>query len=355
MDFEYQYSNLDPGNSLPRGKHDSSPTLDKAALEAHSLFLPKAYFNTGVDSALDQTISTQLGGISLVDSTTTEGTPSLEKDVCDQNCDQKGKSGNDGVTHTFLVLELQTGDNSDEQNTTTAVVPYHRPLPTSPLSISPDHNVLGDINNQHTSSPFDNKPSLLGEDESGEHTPTMDRSESMMNPQQRYEHHLYPTASFYHHDPIAHRTSLVNYFAGLIQIGCQLLLFFFCLYIGYQFILALNEDVALKIQVYESEYMDKHFICEQEYHRNHCHNNNRPAMIEPCRQWLQCLYTPAWIGKTKVLAETFAEIANGFVDTISYKTMAFGSLVIITTIWFSSQGRQYQQQQQHQGRILPES
>lgn len=44
-------------------------------------------------------------------------------------------------------------------------------------------------------------------------------------------------------------------------------------------------------------------------------------MIEPCRQWLQCLYTPAWIGKTKVLAETFAEIANGFVDTISYKTM----------------------------------
>jgi hypothetical protein len=62
---------------------------DKAALETHSLFLPKAYFNTGVDSALDQTISTQLGGISLVDSTATEGTPSLEKDVCDQNCDQK--------------------------------------------------------------------------------------------------------------------------------------------------------------------------------------------------------------------------------------------------------------------------
>jgi hypothetical protein len=38
---------------------------------------------------LDQTISTQLDGISLVESTATEGTPSLEKDVCDQNCDQK--------------------------------------------------------------------------------------------------------------------------------------------------------------------------------------------------------------------------------------------------------------------------
>lgn len=77
------------------------------------------------------------------------------------------------------------------------------------------------------------------------------------------------------------------------------------------------------------EYMESYFICEQEYHQNQCHNNHRPAMVEPCREWLRCLYTPAWIGKTKVLAETFAEIANGFVDTISLKAMVSTHMYLI--------------------------
>ncbi|CAO3581600.1 unnamed protein product [Absidia cylindrospora] len=183
---------------------------------------------------------------------------------------------------------------------------------------------------------------------------------------QAYYPHLYPTASFYHHDPVAHRKSLVNYIAGLLRIGCQLVLFSIGLYIGLRFIHALNEDVASKIELYESEYMEKYFVCEQEYHRNQCQNNNRPAMVEPCREWLRCLYTPAWIGKTKVLAETFAEIANGFVDTISLKAMVgtlklvvgFGLLIIITTLWFSNQAKhtaRHHQQEYHQPPSLPAS
>ncbi|KAI8338735.1 Di-sulfide bridge nucleocytoplasmic transport domain-containing protein [Chlamydoabsidia padenii] len=312
MDFEYQYSHLLPGNSFSYGKPEPSPPLEpatpneKVSRESPDLFV----------SALDQTMSTQLGSISLADS------PEKKNE---QAFDQKAK------------------DTNDEQNTTTAVVPYFRSLPTSPAPLSSDYDISNTNNDNHdTTINNDNCTPLFREEANTSYTPpatAIDRSTTMHPDQQRYDPHLYPTASFYHHDPVAHRTSLVNYISGMVQIGCQLVFFFFCLYIAYQFILALNEDVALKIQVYESEYMDKHFICEQEYHRNQCYNNNRPAMVEPCREWLQCLYTPAWIGKTKVLAETFAEIANGFVDTISLKTMVFGILVVIATLWFSSQGK----------------
>ncbi|KAI9305933.1 Di-sulfide bridge nucleocytoplasmic transport domain-containing protein [Cunninghamella echinulata] len=146
-----------------------------------------------------------------------------------------------------------------------------------------------------------------------------------------YSSHVYPmSASFYHHDPIAHKKSLINYSTGLIRVGFQLALFSILLYVGLQFVFALNEDVKSKMTIYESESLERYFICSQEYDRNRCHPSTRlPAMEEECRQWQQCLYTPAWVGKTKVLAETFAEIINGFIDTISLKAIIVLGIIII--------------------------
>ncbi|CAO3616344.1 unnamed protein product [Cunninghamella echinulata] len=68
-----------------------------------------------------------------------------------------------------------------------------------------------------------------------------------------YPSHVYPmSASFYHHDPVAHKKSLINYSTGLIRVGFQLALFSILLYVGLQFVFALNEDVKSKMTIYES-------------------------------------------------------------------------------------------------------
>ncbi|ORZ24638.1 Di-sulfide bridge nucleocytoplasmic transport domain-domain-containing protein [Absidia repens] len=332
MEFEYEHAPILSFNSFISNKNDSPPSLDSprnepatpqaSTPETSDLFLPKNYFNTNVHTTLDQNMSAQLGGISLKEGVDTT------------------KASLDGKEH-----DRKNVDN-DQTPDTTAVVPYHRPgnLPSTPsLSASLEHEPNHNNDTNSSSSNNTKSASMLFNDEQHDNSSPANTIEQQ---HQAYYSHLYPTASFYHHDPVAHRKSLVNYIAGLLRIGCQLVLFSIGLYIGFRFIHALNEDVAAKIELYESEYMEKYFLCEQEYHRNQCQNNNRPAMVEPCREWLRCLYTPAWIGKTKVLAETFAEIANGFVDTISLKAMGFGLLIIITTLWFSNQGKHTARQHQ---------
>ncbi|KAI8083077.1 Di-sulfide bridge nucleocytoplasmic transport domain-containing protein [Halteromyces radiatus] len=323
MEFEYEYTPLLSYNAFLRETKDS-PSPSKEAFtppgpatieqDRHDLFVPKSYFSTPVQTNLDHTMSTQLGGISLGDDSFLSNPP----------------TPNNSQEHDRQIKQ----EDSNEDDKTKALVPFH----ASPTLPSSDKNKIGsDVDANSTSTPIAERHTSYSPTTPDTIDQTMYPDHPSQDQQHSYHHpHLYPTTTYYHHDPIAHRKSLVYYFAGLIRIGCQLALFSVLLYIGFQFVLALNEDVALKIQVYESEFMEKHFICEQEYHRNQCQNNVRPAMVEPCRQWLQCLYTPAWIGKTKVLAETFAEIANGFVDTISLKTMIFGMTVIISTLWFTS-------------------
>jgi hypothetical protein len=43
----------------------------------------------------------------------------------------------------------------------------------------------------------------------------------------------------------------------------------------------------------------------------------------PCRAWEACMQRdPTVVGRTNVVAETFAGVINSFVDPISWKTMA---------------------------------
>ncbi|CAO3608737.1 unnamed protein product [Cunninghamella blakesleeana] len=196
-----------------------------------------------------------------------------------------------------------------------------------------DHgNDVYNNNNFHMDNPIDNNND---EDDLFNHNNNNNINSPYINPinqpQSPYSH-LYPmSATYYHHDPIAHKKSLINYSTGLIRVGFQLALFTILLYIGLQFVFTLRADVKSKLLIYESESLERYFICNQEYDRNRCHPSTRlPAMEEECRQWQQCLYTPAWVGKTKVLAETFAEIINGFVDTISLKAiMVLGVIIIL--------------------------
>lgn len=47
-----------------------------------------------------------------------------------------------------------------------------------------------------------------------------------------------------------------------------------------------------------------------------------PALAAACSSWQKCAAKdPAIVGRARVAAETVAEIVNGFVDVVSWKSM----------------------------------
>lgn len=55
---------------------------------------------------------------------------------------------------------------------------------------------------------------------------------------------------------------------------------------------------------------------------NRCSPNTRlPAIIDICRKWEKCIHEPISVSKSKVLAETLAEMVDGFSAALSLKTM----------------------------------
>lgn len=153
--------------------------------------------------------------------------------------------------------------------------------------------------------------------------------------------------------------------SGYIQTGFNLFIVLVLVYLAVQAILTIQRDVQQKVDEYSlgkdaakmldlRKYwylfrslfvaiMKEISVCAKLYHENRCDPENRvPAMDEPCRNWETCMdRDPDTVGRyislhfvigtcsknlfeiyrAKVSAETFAEIVNGFIDPISYKSM----------------------------------
>ncbi|KAI8584611.1 hypothetical protein K450DRAFT_217143 [Umbelopsis ramanniana AG] len=124
--------------------------------------------------------------------------------------------------------------------------------------------------------------------------------------------------------------------SGYIQTAFNLFVVLVLMYLALQAILTIQLDVQQKVSEYSDAIMKEITMCTKLYHENRCHPMDRvPAMDEACRNWETCIHRdPLVVGRAKVSAETFAEIINGFVDPISYKsmlfflTLIFGSLII---------------------------
>jgi len=64
--------------------------------------------------------------------------------------------------------------------------------------------------------------------------------------------------------------------------------------------------------------------CQAHYVNNQCGTNPIPAMLRQCGNWETCMNRdPTVVGRARVGAETIAEVVNGFVEPISWKTLAF--------------------------------
>lgn len=62
-------------------------------------------------------------------------------------------------------------------------------------------------------------------------------------------------------------------------------------------------------------------MCATQYKTN-CGTHTVPAMSHQCGVWESCMNRdPSIVGRAKVGAELIAEVVNGFVEPISWKTL----------------------------------
>jgi hypothetical protein len=82
------------------------------------------------------------------------------------------------------------------------------------------------------------------------------------------------------------------------------------------------------------EYLAEIEMCSQNYHLNRCGTTGAvPALASACASWQRCsARNPANVGRARVAAETVAEIVNGFVDVVSWKSMLFTLLSLIIVV-----------------------
>lgn len=75
--------------------------------------------------------------------------------------------------------------------------------------------------------------------------------------------------------------------------------------------------------------------CSRQYIENRCSPELRvPAMEKACLAWEICMKKdPSTIGRARLHAETFAEVINGLIDPISYKTMVSVFFAIVYLIF----------------------
>lgn len=79
-----------------------------------------------------------------------------------------------------------------------------------------------------------------------------------------------------------------------------------------------------RVQEAASEVVAQIANCHKNYMQNQCAPNFRvPAMELSCTEWERCMnQDPAKVSRAKVSAATIAEILNGFVNELHWKTMA---------------------------------
>ncbi|KAI9246493.1 Di-sulfide bridge nucleocytoplasmic transport domain-containing protein [Phascolomyces articulosus] len=279
MEFEYQYQPFLYNSFDP-------PPKDQEMID-HPITSPSPSIDHQQSTLELNNVSNDLGGINLNE----------QKEPIEQ-----------------IHRETQTEDLVTSQDTLLSSSPSTPPT-TTVTSTSTSTNTENNDHSDHNDSPIQSNeqhaiPSI--------HQPHLHQ-------------HIYPPS---HVPEYTYREHILFVASSFIRMGCDLAWFTMAIYVGIQFALALKRDVNLKLETFESDRLDEFLNCQMEYASNRCDPSTRvPAMDELCRQWQQCLYRPMWIGTTRAVAETLADIINGFIDKISIRTMFFILTIIILTLW----------------------
>lgn len=108
-----------------------------------------------------------------------------------------------------------------------------------------------------------------------------------------------------------------------LQFASLALLSVLFLFISILFLQTLYTDIQSRLSSLTLEIRSEIMQCAKAYVDNRCEPATRiPAMERKCSGWEECMGREVVVvGKTRVVAETLAEVVNGFVDVISFKTM----------------------------------
>ncbi|KAK7064768.1 nuclear membrane protein [Favolaschia claudopus] len=123
--------------------------------------------------------------------------------------------------------------------------------------------------------------------------------------------------------PPAPKSDVPYVLLGYLQFFFNLSLILLFLYLVVLFILTVQRDVEERISEYSMDIVQDIAMCALQHKNNLC-ENPLPAMAQQCAIWATCMSRdPTIVGRAKVGAEMIAEVVNGFVEPISWKTLAF--------------------------------
>ncbi|CAK5264995.1 unnamed protein product [Mycena citricolor] len=109
---------------------------------------------------------------------------------------------------------------------------------------------------------------------------------------------------------------------GYLQFFFNLSLILLFLYLAVQFIWTVQRDVEERISEYSLDLVQDIAMCALQHRNNFC-DNPIPAVADQCAAWATCMSRdPTIVGRARVGAEMIAEVVNGFVEPISWKTLA---------------------------------
>lgn len=119
-----------------------------------------------------------------------------------------------------------------------------------------------------------------------------------------------------------------------LQLVCNMILVMVVMYIVYVMITNIRADVRHKIEMYTSDAMHEISRCSRDYYRNKCSNDESnvraPALEKVCTAWEKCMNRdPQQIGRSKITAETFAEIVNAFFKPITWKSLLMFTFLLV--------------------------
>jgi len=108
-----------------------------------------------------------------------------------------------------------------------------------------------------------------------------------------------------------------------LQFSSLLLLSLFLLALIVLLLHTLYHDVQQRLASLTLQLRGTILACAKSYVDNRCQPESRlPAMERQCALWEECMaQEPVVEGRTRIVAETVAEVVNGFVEVISLRTM----------------------------------
>lgn len=111
-----------------------------------------------------------------------------------------------------------------------------------------------------------------------------------------------------------------------LHFATNLILLIIAAYLGYVTISTIRADINGKIKLCISNALSEISECSREYYKNKCFNdeNNKraPALEQTCAAWERCMNRdPQQLAKSKITAETLAEILNSFLGHLSWKSL----------------------------------